>query len=78
MPFFRQALYGIFMPIKSATRSDFPCFAGILEEFGVIKGLLFFIKFGWRHEKRYLVYLVLNQFITALIPIVAVVMPRYI
>lgn len=42
------------------------------------KGLLFFIKFSWQHEKKYLVYRVINQFICAWIPIVAVVMPRYI
>lgn len=44
----------------------------------MIKGLLFFIKFGWKHEKRYLVYLILNQFVSSMIPILAVVMPRYI
>lgn len=44
----------------------------------MIKGLLFFIKFSWKHEKRYLIYRVLNQFVSSLIPIVAIVMPRYI
>jgi len=44
----------------------------------MLKGLLFFIKFSWQHEKRYLVYRVLNQFITSMIPIVAVIMPRFI
>lgn len=44
----------------------------------MFKGLWFFIKFGWRCEKRYIIYLVLNQFIKSLIPIAAVVMPRYI
>lgn len=44
----------------------------------MFKGLWFFIKFGWKCEKRYIIYLVLNQFINSLIPIVAVVMPRYI
>lgn len=44
----------------------------------MIKGLLFFIKFSWQHEKRYLIYRVANQFISSLIPIAAVVMPRFI
>ena len=44
----------------------------------MIKGLLFFIKFSWKHEKRYLIYNILNQFIYSMIPIIAVVMPRYI
>jgi ATP-binding cassette subfamily B protein/ATP-binding cassette subfamily C protein len=44
----------------------------------MLKGLIFFIKFSWQHEKKYLVYRILNQFISAMIPIVAVVMPRYI
>ena len=44
----------------------------------MFKGLWFFIQFSWTHEKRYLVYRVLNQFISSMIPIVAVIMPRYI
>ena len=44
----------------------------------MIKGLLFFIKFSWIHEKRYMVYQIINQFIASMIPLVAVVMPRYI
>ena len=44
----------------------------------MLKGLLFFIKFSWQHEKKYLVYRVLNQFVTSMIPIMAVVMPRFI
>ena len=44
----------------------------------MIKGLLFFIKFSWKHEKKYLVYRILNQFVSSMIPILAVVMPRYI
>lgn len=42
----------------------------------MIKGLMFFVRFSWAHEKRYLVYRVLNQFIASMIPLVAVVMPR--
>jgi len=44
----------------------------------MLKGLWFFIKFSWQNEKRYLIYRVLNQFITSMIPIIAVIMPRYI
>lgn len=44
----------------------------------MFKGLWFFVKFGWKCEKRYIIYLVLNQFVDSLIPIVAVVMPRFI
>ena len=44
----------------------------------MIKGLLFFVKFSWQHEKRYLVYRIINQFVSSMIPIVAVIMPRYI
>ncbi len=44
----------------------------------MFKGLVFFIRFSWKREKKYLVYLILNQFVSSMIPIVAVVMPRYI
>ena len=44
----------------------------------MIKGLLFFIRFSWKHEKLYLIYNVLNQFVSSMIPIVAVIMPRFI
>jgi len=66
------------MPVKSAARSDFPVFAGIIGGIILIKGLLFFVKFSWKHEKRYLVYRIINQFVSSMIPIVAVIMPRYI
>ena len=44
----------------------------------MFKGLMFFAKFSWQHEKKYLIYHVLNQFVSSMIPIVAVVMPRFI
>ncbi|MCL2420478.1 MAG: ABC transporter ATP-binding protein/permease [Defluviitaleaceae bacterium] len=44
----------------------------------MIKGLWFFIHFSWQHEKRYLIYRIANQFIISMIPIVAVIMPRFI
>jgi len=42
------------------------------------KGLVFLIKFSWKHEKKYLIYRIYSQFISSMIPIVAVVMPRFI
>ena len=44
----------------------------------MFKGLLFFVQFGWQHEKKYLIYHILNQFVSSMIPIVAVVMPKFI
>ena len=44
----------------------------------MLKGLMFFVKFSWQHEKKYLIYHVLNQFVSSMIPIVAVVMPKFI
>lgn len=44
----------------------------------MIKGLLFFIRFSWTHEKRYLLCRVLNQLVLSMIPIVSVVMPRFV
>ena len=36
------------------------------------------LQFSWLHEKKYLIYRIVNQFVSALIPIVAFIMPRYI
>ena len=44
----------------------------------MIRGLLFFIRFSWRFDKRYLLYNIINQLVSATVPIVAVVMPRFI
>lgn len=44
----------------------------------MIKGLRFFIEFGWKCEKKYIIFLVLNQLIKCTIPLVATIMPRYI
>jgi hypothetical protein len=41
----------------------------------MFKGLWFFMRFGWKCEKRYIIYLVLNQFVVSLIPIITVVTP---
>lgn len=43
-----------------------------------MKGLWFFIQFGWKSEKKYIVYNVLYQFVNALIPLVAVILPKFI
>ncbi len=44
----------------------------------MFKGLWFFIKFGWKQEKKYIIYLFLRQILSSLIPIVGIIMPRYI
>jgi len=44
----------------------------------MFKGLWFFIKFGWKYEKKYIIYLFLRQILSALIPIVVIIVPRYI
>lgn len=44
----------------------------------MFRGFIFFLKFGWKSDKKYVVYNILNQFIRAMIPIVSVVVPKYI
>ena len=44
----------------------------------MFKGIVFFIKNGWRYDKRYILWRVLYQFINSLIPIVATIMPKLI
>lgn len=44
----------------------------------MFKGLWFFVKFGWKSDRRYILYQFLYQFINALIPLVTVTMPKYI
>ncbi len=43
----------------------------------MFNGLLFFIKFGWKSDKRYVVYNFLCQFISSVIPIVSVIIPKF-
>lgn len=43
----------------------------------MFKGIVFFIKNGWKYDKRYIIWRLLFQFINALIPIAAVVIPKY-
>lgn len=44
----------------------------------MFKGIVFFIKTGWRYDKRYILWRVLYQFINSLIPIAATIMPKLI
>lgn len=44
----------------------------------MFKGLWFFCKFGWKSDKRYIVYNLLYQFVNALIPLVNIAMPKFI
>lgn len=44
----------------------------------MLKGLWFFVTFGYRTDKRYILYLFLQQFVRALQPIANVIMPKYI
>lgn len=44
----------------------------------MFKGLNFFLGFGWKVDKRYVIYNVLNQLLNALIPVIAVLGPKFI
>ncbi|MGI5959507.1 MAG: ABC transporter ATP-binding protein [Massiliimalia sp.] len=44
----------------------------------MFKGLWFFVQFGWKSNKKYIIYNVCYQFINGLIPLVAVTMPKFI
>ena len=44
----------------------------------MFKGILFFLRNGWKYDKRYILWRVLYQFIHSLIPIVATIMPKLI
>ena len=44
----------------------------------MFQGLRFFLRYGWKFDKRYVLWLSLYQLVNALIPIVATVMPRFI
>ncbi|HWQ58508.1 MAG TPA: hypothetical protein VN540_05765, partial [Clostridia bacterium] len=44
----------------------------------MFRGLVFFIKYGWKHEKLYIVWQVLYQLINSALPVVAAVVPKYI
>lgn len=44
----------------------------------MFKGIVFFIKNGWKYDKKYILWRVLYQFINSLIPIAATIMPKLI
>lgn len=44
----------------------------------MFKGLRFFLKEGWKHDKKYILWRVIYQFVHALIPILAALAPKYI
>lgn len=44
----------------------------------MFKGIIFFIKHGWKYDKCYIIWRVLYQVVNSLIPIVATLMPKYI
>ena len=44
----------------------------------MFKGVIFLVKFFWKHEKKYIIYQVLLQILTALVPLMDIVIPRYI
>lgn len=44
----------------------------------MFKGIVFFIKNGWKYDRKYILWRVLYQFINLLIPIVATIMPKLI
>ena len=46
------------------------------EETIILKGFAFFLKQGWKYDKRYIVWLFLLQLVGAITPIVAALLPR--
>lgn len=44
----------------------------------MFQGLWFFCKFGWKTDPRYIVYNVLNQFLSAAVPLINIIMPKFI
>lgn len=44
----------------------------------MFKGIVFFIKNGWKYNKKYILWRVLYQLINSMIPIMATIMPKLI
>lgn len=44
----------------------------------MFRGLIFFIKNGWKYDKLYVIYRVANMLVTCFLPILATVMPKFI
>ena len=44
----------------------------------MFKGIAFFIKYGWKYDKFYIIWRFLFQLVNSMIPIVATIVPKYI
>lgn len=44
----------------------------------MFQGLWFLCKFGWKSEKRYILYNMFYQLIQSILPLIAVAVPKYI
>ena len=44
----------------------------------MFKGLIFFVKQGWKYDKCYILWMVLYQFVNSMIPVIAALAPKYI
>jgi len=44
----------------------------------MFKGLLFFVKQGWKYDKKYVLWRVLYQFVSSMIPLAGILLPGYI
>ena len=44
----------------------------------MIKGLIFFIKFGWKERKSYIILNALNQLLIGFLPLAIITIPKYI
>lgn len=44
----------------------------------MFKGLWFFVEFGWKSNKKYIIYNIVYQVVHSLIPLVLVIMPKFI
>lgn len=44
----------------------------------MFKGLVFFIRIGWKYDKRYVVWNILQQLLSSLMHVFAAFMPKFI
>lgn len=42
----------------------------------MFKGLLFFIRAGWKHDKKYIVWLIMSRLVASMIPIIGAILPK--
>lgn len=47
-------------------------------EVEMLRGLLFFVKFGWKHKKSYVILNAINQLLIGILPIIIIIIPKYI